>query len=278
MNYAANDWLALLALALVLGLRHGLDADHLAAIDGLARYQTSAPSGRASLARWSGLLFSVGHGLVVMLVAGLVGALPGQWQVPSWVHGLGVLISVGMLSVLGIANLHAVWTTPGHQHVRLLGLRRGWFGRVQQSGHPGAAVLLGGLFALSFDTLSLASLFALTAVKFGGVFHALSLGGTFMLGMVVVDALNGLWIARLLVRADSAALVASRVMGGVVATIALLVAGYGAAKYLIPSVASWSEGRELALGAGVIALLGCSFLAATRVVRPGPALPRAERP
>ena len=139
-------------------------------------------------------------------------------------------------------------------------------------------MLLGGLFALSFDTLSLASLFALTAVKFGGVFRALSLGGTFMLGMVVVDALNGLWIARLLVRADSAALVASRVMGAVVATIALLVAGYGAAKYLLPSVASWSEGRELALGATVIALLGCAFLATTRVARPGPALPRVERP
>jgi high-affinity nickel-transport protein len=183
-----------------------------------------------------------------------------------------------VLSVLGIANLHAVWTTPRHQHVRPLGLRRGWFGRVAQSGHPGSAVLLGGLFALSFDTLSLASLFALTALKFGGVFRALSLGGTFMLGMVLVDAINGLWIARLLLRADSAALLASRVMGAVVALVALLVAGYGAAKQLMPSVESWSQGRELALGVSVIALLGASFLAATRLARASASLPRAERP
>jgi high-affinity nickel-transport protein len=80
MNYVVSDWFALLALALVLGLKHGLDADHLAAIDGLARYQLSLPCRRASVARWSGLLFSLGHGLVVMLVAGVAGALPGR----SW--------------------------------------------------------------------------------------------------------------------------------------------------------------------------------------------------
>ena len=33
-----TEWLALLGLVFVLGAKHGLDADHLAAIDGLTRY------------------------------------------------------------------------------------------------------------------------------------------------------------------------------------------------------------------------------------------------
>lgn len=55
---------ALCALALILGIKHGFDADHLATIDGLARCN-AARSPRA--ARLSGALFSSGHGLVVLL-------------------------------------------------------------------------------------------------------------------------------------------------------------------------------------------------------------------
>jgi nickel/cobalt transporter (NiCoT) family protein len=34
------DWLSLLLLTLVLGMKHGFDADHLATIDGLTRYNS----------------------------------------------------------------------------------------------------------------------------------------------------------------------------------------------------------------------------------------------
>ena len=67
-----------LGVALVLGLKHGLDADHLAAIDGLSRLH--AASGRPRLARCSGLLFAIGHGALVLLAAwwlqGHASALP----------------------------------------------------------------------------------------------------------------------------------------------------------------------------------------------------------
>lgn len=48
MESAAGDWFALLGLVFMLGLRHGLDADHLATIDGLTRF--NAPRRR----RWLG--------------------------------------------------------------------------------------------------------------------------------------------------------------------------------------------------------------------------------
>src|SRR5260221_598841 len=54
-----TDILGLAALFFVLGLKHGLDPDHLVAIDGFTR---------SSRSRWSGLFFSLGHRVVVTLV------------------------------------------------------------------------------------------------------------------------------------------------------------------------------------------------------------------
>ena len=51
-------------IALALGLRHGTDPDHLTAIDGLSRLRPRATNG---------LLFALGHGLVVTLLAAGVG-------------------------------------------------------------------------------------------------------------------------------------------------------------------------------------------------------------
>ena len=42
MNSLPATWIALCALAFVLGLKHGFDADHLATIDGLTRYNARA--------------------------------------------------------------------------------------------------------------------------------------------------------------------------------------------------------------------------------------------
>jgi high-affinity nickel-transport protein len=53
-------------LAFVLGARHGFDADHLATIDGLTRGSAHT---HPRLARSAGLLFSLGHGSVVLAVA-----------------------------------------------------------------------------------------------------------------------------------------------------------------------------------------------------------------
>ena len=97
-------------------------------------------------------------------------------------------------------------------------------GRLGQVSHPLLVALVGALFALSFDTLSQAAFFALTATQFGGWQEALVLALLFMLGMLLTDGINGLWIARLIARADQVALVASRVMALAVSGISLLVA------------------------------------------------------
>ena len=262
METLPTDFLAVLALVFLWGARHGFDADHLATIDGLTRYNALR---RPGFARHCGVLFSLGHGAVVVVVAVAVSVLAGGWQVPGWLAHLGVWISIVFLIALAFLNLRAVLTTPRHELVSPAGIRARLLGRFQKSGSPLVVAGVGALFALSFDTLSQAALFALTAQQFGGWGHGLALGLAFLLGMLICDGLNGLWIARLLRQADRRAAIASRVMGVAIAAIALLVAGLGLAKYLSPAIDAWAEGRELLTGAGVMLAILASFLLSLRL-------------
>ena len=264
-----NDWIALLGLVFVFGAKHGLDPDHLATIDGLTRYNLREAPQRA---RWCGSLFSLGHGSIVMLIALGVGVASSQWQVPPWMEDVGTWISIAFLTLLGLLNLRAVLSTAPDAVVAPVGVKAGLLVHLQSASHPLAIAAVGALFALSFDTMSQAALFAVTATRHGGVMHALVLGLAFTCGMLLMDGLNGLWIARLLRRADQRARIASRVMGLMVALISLGVAALGLLRWLNVDLALWYEGKEIALGAAVIVLLALSFAAsqllAGRAVRP----------
>jgi high-affinity nickel-transport protein len=264
MNTLPSDWTALLVLVFMLGIKHGFDADHLATIDGLTRFNART---NPRVARLCGTLFSLGHGAVVVAIALTVSTLAQRWQVPQWIETAGAWISIGFLTLLGLVNLHAVTAAQAHEVVAPVGIKGRWLGRLARTSNPGWVMLVGALFALSFDTLSQAALFALTAARFGGWEHALTLGLLFMAGMLVTDGVNGLWISRLIARADQIALVASRVMGLVVSSMSLLVAAFGAAKFISPAVDAWSEGRELLFGAAVVCCVAGSYVIALRLVR-----------
>ena len=259
-----GDWTSLLILTFVLGMKHGFDADHLATIDGLTRYNARR---RPGLARYCGTLFSLGHGAVVLAIALGVSGLASQWEVPEWFGILGSLISIAFLVALGSLNLAAVLRAGPDEVVQPVGLKGRLLGNLRHASHPALIALVGALFALSFDTLSQAAFFALTATQFGGWQHALVLALLFTFGMLLTDGINGLWIARLIARADQVALVASRVMGLVVSGVSLLVAAFGVAKLLSPAVDAWSEGKELGFGFMLVAIIALSFVAAVRLTR-----------
>ena len=265
MEIQAGDGLALVALAFTLGIRHGLDADHLAVIDGLTRFNSQE---RPAMARWCGALFSLGHGAVVVAIAVTVATVAQQWQIPAWAGDLGAWISIAFLVALGLMNLAMVLRADPHEVVRPVGLKGRFLGPLQQTSNPCLVAVVGALFALSFDSISQATLFALMGAQFGGWGHALILGVAFMVGMLVTDGLNGFWISKLIRRADDIARIASRTMGLVVSSLSLLVAGFGAARYLSPAVDAWSDGKELAFGLTVIAVVALSFLLAVRLARP----------
>lgn len=259
-----QDWIALCLLVFVLGLRHGFDADHLATIDGLTRFNMRV---HPRLARVCGVLFSLGHGAVVISFALVVSTLAQQWKIPEWLEAFGAWVSIAFLALLGLANLYAVLRSNPRQLVMPVGLKGRFLGRLARAASPGLVALVGALFALSFDTVSQAALFALTASRFGGWQHALMLGLLFTLGMLVTDGVNGFWISRLILRADQIALVASRVMSLVVAGVSLLVAGFGTMKLAVPTVYAWSEGKELLFGAAVVLVIAGSFLIALWLTR-----------
>lgn len=259
-----TEWTALCALVFLLGLKHGFDADHLATIDGLTRF--NARAGRR-FARYCGGLFSLGHGLVVVGIAIAVGLASERWNVPEWLEQFGAWVSIVFLTAIGLVNLHAVLSAQPHEVVAPVGLKGRLLGKLNRAGSPWTVALVGALFALSFDTVSQSALFALTASQFGGVAHAVFLGLLFVLGMLITDGINGLWISRLIARADQLACIASRVMSLAVSAVSLLVAAFGAAKLLLPTVDAWSEGRELVFGGAVVAAIALSFVTATWLAR-----------
>jgi nickel/cobalt transporter (NiCoT) family protein len=262
MHELPGHWFSLIAVVFLLGLKHGLDADHLAAIDGLTRYNAGR---KPRLSRWSGLLFSAGHGVVVTTVAIVVATVATEWRAPGWLEDAGTWISIAFLTLLGIANAMAVWRTPRHEVVRAVGLRGRFFARMSRVEHPVLIAAVGAAFALSFDTLSQAVLFSITGSHVAGWVFAAGLGLVFTAGMMATDALNGLWVSRLVARADERAAAASRVMSVAVAFASLAIAALAAARQLSPALDAGLEGWSFALSAGVVAIVVAAYGTAMRI-------------
>lgn len=213
MSPVPADALGLAGLVFLLGLRHGFDPDHLVAIDGLTRSNRS---------RWNGLFFSLGHGVVVTLVGLVVAIAASGWRAPAWLEALGAWISISVLLALGLANLAMLSRTPGGRSVALVGIRSRWFAeQLSRGSHPVFIASIGAAFALSFDTISHALVFSLTGATMAGWLFALLLGLVFTSGMVLVDALNGFWVAKMR---------GSRAVSATIACLCLAIAASAAAK------------------------------------------------
>jgi len=262
MDALPTHWLALVAVVFLLGLKHGFDPDHLAAIDGLTRYNARR---RPALSRWSGLLFSGGHGLVVTMVAIAVATIATEWRAPAWLEDAGTWISIGFLTLLGIANLGAVLRTPRGEIVRAVGLRSRLFDRLTRAEHPVLIAAVGAAFALSFDTISQAVLFSITGSNLAGWLFAALLGVVFTLGMMATDALNGLWVSHMVRSADARAAAASRVMSLAIAFTSLAIAALAAARHLLPGLDEQVAAWGMALSSGVVAVVALSYVMAIRL-------------
>lgn len=255
------DVLALILVVFMLGLQHGLDPDHIATIDGLTRFN-SARNPRVS--RWSGVLFSVGHGVIVTAVAAMVAVFANEWTAPVWLEHLGAWISILFLLALGVVNLHAVYRSPADQPLRMVGIRGRWLARFSHTSHPALIAAVGAAFALSFDTVSQAALFSLTASKMAGWVFAIALGLVFTVGMMIADGLGGLLIGRLIERADARAVAISRTMGFVIGVLSIAVAGLGMAKYFSPQAAQILDGAGLMIGLALAVCVPAFFAWALR--------------
>jgi len=191
-------------LAWVFGLRHAVDADHIAAIDNAVRKLMVA--GDRPFA--TGLYFSLGHATVVVLACAAVAASATamqQWLLP--VQGLagqiGTGLSVLFLLTLAMANLfilRGVWR-------EFVLTRAGVVIAAGTSGPTGplASVLrpvlrtvtrswhmypVGFLFAIGFDTateVGLLGLAATNATQGLALWQVMTFAALFTAGMTLVD-------------------------------------------------------------------------------------------
>jgi high-affinity nickel-transport protein len=264
MTGMPQDWLGLMLVVFLLGLKHGMDPDHLATIDGMTRFNADK---NPRLSRWSGCLFSLGHGIVVTLVAAIVALSAKEWTAPAWLEDFGAWVSIVFLLLLGSVNLREVMRSAPDQVVRPVGLKGRFLRRFSETSHPVVIASVGAAFALSFDTMSQTALFALTASSLAGWLFSILLGVLFMFGMMLTDGLNGLWVARILNQTGKRALIASRVMGLSIGFLSIGIAGLGMAKYFRPAFSAMIEGAGMLLSVALIAILLSSFALALRLSR-----------
>jgi high-affinity nickel-transport protein len=205
---------------------------------------------------------------MVTLVALFVAATLHEGAAPDWLERLGAWISIVFLFALGMLNIVAVFRTPVDRVVRLTGFKGRWVGRLAGTGHPAVIAMIGAAFALSFDTISQATLFSLTGAHLAGWPFSVALGLIFTLGMMTTDGVNGAWVARMLQRADRRARLASRVMGLSIASLGIAIAGLAMARLLSPEAAAALAGAELAMGFGLVIIVAGSFVVAMRLAGP----------
>lgn len=204
-------------MVFLLGVRHGFDLDHLATIDSITR----AVKLRARLSSCVGILFSLGHGFVVILMTLMIGSGMVQVTSAAWLKVIGTWVSIIFLFIFGLVTL---WNILPHSHPLPTGIRQILFKKLRvETYNPILIMIIGALFALSFDTFSQVALFAISASVMAGTFFSLILGITFMVGMMASDGLNGFFVSSLIQLADKRSLLVSRGIGFIIACFSLIL-------------------------------------------------------
>jgi high-affinity nickel-transport protein len=250
--------LPLIGLTFMLGLRHGMDPDHLIVVDNITRFNASI---RPERARWCGLFFSLGHGATVTLVAALLALAAGSRRIPDWVEEAGQIVSIGFLLAIGLINLRALLREP-RASIAPRGVRSGAFLRLTRVSHPLAISMIGAAFAISMDTLSQAAVFSLAASGRFAWSVALLLGGVFTLGMLAVDTANGWWMCRMMDTLAGRECTWMRRLTWTIALFSLSLAAAGLARLGLPLLDAWYDTHALALGVASIVVTSLIFLAA----------------
>jgi high-affinity nickel-transport protein len=200
-------------LAYTFGLRHAVDADHIAAIDNVTRKLVQAGQKPAGV----GLFFSLGHSRVVLLAGAVLAspasALETRFQSFRQISGLiGTTISAAFLFAIAIANfliLTGVWRTFRRvkdggtfvpEDLDLLLANRGLLARLL---HPVFKLItkswhmypLGFLFGLGFDTATEIGVLGMSAAGAARGLPAWSImvfPALFTVGMTLIDTADSI--------------------------------------------------------------------------------------
>ena len=200
-------------LAYTFGLRHAVDADHIAAIDNVTRKLMQ--EGKRPVA--VGFFFSLGHSTIVVglsiAIAITATALQSRFDNFASIGGVvGTLMSAFFLFAIAIANimvLISIYRTFGkvksggkfvEEDLDLMLSKRGFMGRIlrcffhliERSWHM---YPLGVLFGLGFDTATEVGLLGISATQAAqglSVWSILVFPALFTAGMTLIDTTDGI--------------------------------------------------------------------------------------
>jgi high-affinity nickel-transport protein len=226
--------ISLIMLVFILGLRHGLDADHLACIDGLTRYNWR--QGRVT-ARWVGTLFSFGHGLIVATVGVILAMVSKQFRFPDYFDTIVTWISVISLFIIGTLNIYNLLCANSvDKEFEIQGIKGRFIPKIaRETTNPFIIVLIGAVFALAADTVSQTSVWAVAAGHASGHLPVI-LGLIFMVGMMLTDTIDCLVTYRMISQSNKLGQSASKIMGWVIVVLAYGVSIYEAIDYFFPKI------------------------------------------
>jgi high-affinity nickel-transport protein len=190
-----------LALFFVLGLRHGVEPDHIAAIDGMTlralhHHERHAP--------WTGSLFALGHGAAVAMIALTVSLLAASFTMPPLLVAVTDWLPLLLLALLGAWNLRTLLAPgayrPSSVRMRLLPAA------LRDRTDFWSTVAIGLLFALVIDTLAHVSAWSVFATHRGGWWAGVLAGLLFSVGMLVASTASSQLLCRVLgsARSDAA--------------------------------------------------------------------------
>jgi high-affinity nickel-transport protein len=181
------------ALGFVLGVRHGLDWDHLSAITDIVGSAGRRGARSLGLALW----YCIGHGLVIVLLGALVGIL--GVRLPGGIDRVFEVVVGLTLVALGVLVLAQVWRRRGEYRfssrwrVLIDLLRRAWRLRQGDAGSDAPAPLsrrtafgIGILHGTGAETPTQVVLFA-SAAAAGSAGGAGLVLLAFVAGLVVSD-------------------------------------------------------------------------------------------
>jgi len=248
------ETVSLLLLVFVLGIRHGLDADHLAYIDGTARHNWRKNS---SFAPWVGTFFSFGHSLVVVIISIILGLVSSTFTYPSYFDSIGTWVSILSLFLIGTLNLSTLLRTAKGQDYQPLGIKGKILPKLlTETTNPLVIVLTGIIFAMAADTVSQTAVWALAATHFSSSLP-IFLGIVFMIGMMITDTVDSLLTYRMINQSGKIGGKAMKMMGWVIVALSYGVSIYEMITFFKPA----AEVNFEIVGIISFALIVCFYIA-----------------
>ncbi|MFC7393999.1 sodium:proton antiporter [Scopulibacillus cellulosilyticus] len=245
--------LILILVVFILGIRHGLDADHLAYIDGVARFNWKENS---PFARWVGTFFSFGHASVVVVIAIILGTVSRHFTYPSYFDAIGSWVSIISLFLIGTLNLYNLLKTAKNQEYQPSGIKGKMIPKLfRETTNPFVIILTGVFFAAAADTVSQTAVWALAAAHQAS-FMPVILGFTFMIGMMITDTADSLITYRMINQSGKMGQVASKVMGWIIVALAYGVSLYEMITFFKPS----AEVNFEVVGVVIFAIIACCYI------------------